>query len=89
MKSEVYQIEDENTEEDQSTENLDAKSDLEEMSDKDTPIELGNKSLVAVLSQEYLSMDVPHIDFIFGGKWWIFKGCDLMVNIHRLKHPMV
>ena len=59
LKYEDYQIEDENTE-DQSVENLDAKSDLEEMSNKGTPIELGNKSLVAVLSQEYLSMDVPH-----------------------------
>ena len=54
MKYEVYQIEDENTEKDQFAENLTPKSNLEEMSDKGPTIELGNKSLVPVLSEEYL-----------------------------------
>ena len=61
-----------------------------------TDIEDMDLTTSLVLSQEDLSIDSPHIDFIFGDQLRKFgveqrvvSDCDLMVEIHHLKHPTV
>ena len=66
LESEVNQTEHEDIEEDQIAENLTTKFNMEDKSDKDQSIELGNQSTVLMLAQEDLFTEVPHIDFIFG-----------------------
>ena len=36
-----------------------------------------------------LSVDNPHIDFIFGDQKWKLRNCNLMVQILHKKHPKV
>ena len=60
---------------------------LEEKSNGGPTIKLENKSLVPVLSQEYLSMKLSPIDFIVGDEWRIVRDCDLMVQIPHMMYP--
>ena len=42
---------------------------------------LENKSIISLLSQEDLSVEVPHIDFIFGDEWNIVQVCSVVIQI--------
>ena len=48
-----------------------------------------NKSIVTVVLQEDLSIEVPHIDFIFGDEQYMIKVCSRTVRILQLEQLLV
>lgn len=85
LESEVNQTEHEDIKEDQIAENLTTKFNMEDKSDKDQSVELGNQSTVLVLAQEDLFTEAPHIDFICGDEQRIVKVSRVIVQLLQLK----